>query len=114
MLSTIAEMNGRVPATLQFSRAPPTTEIRRPTDVTALLRSVVDDMADAGMPVAMEPARPIVHDCRPNALKRAIRNLLDNAVKYGKTARTTIHATPIAVEITIDDEGPGIPAQELP
>jgi signal transduction histidine kinase len=114
MLSTIAEMDAMVAATLQFARYETATEVRRPTDVTALLQSIVDDMADAGMPVTMEPARPIVHDCRPNGLKRAIRNLLDNAVKYGKAARTAICATPIAIEITIDDEGLGIPAQELP
>ena len=113
MLSTIAEMDAMVAATLQFARDETTTEVPRPTDVTALLQSIVDDMADAGMPVVMESASPIVNECRPNALKRAIRNLLDNAVKYGKAARTAIYTTPTAIEITIDDEGLGIPAQEL-
>ena len=71
-------------------------------------------MADAGLPVKMEPAEPIVYDCRPDALKRAIRNLLDNAVKYGKVASAAIQSTPKTIEIIIDDEGPGIPEQELP
>lgn len=114
MLSTIAEMDAMVAATLQFARDETTTEVRRPTDVTALLQSIVDDMGDAGMPVTMEPARPIVYDCRPDALKRAIRNLLDNAVKYGKGARTAICATSSGIEITIDDDGPGIAPQHLP
>jgi signal transduction histidine kinase len=115
MLSTIAEMDAMVAVTLQFARDETTSEVRRPTDVTALLQSLVDDMADAGMPVTMEQARPIVLDCRPNALKRAIRNLLDNAIKYGKAAHTAIHATSAAaIEITIDDEGPGIPTGQLP
>ena len=113
MLSTIAEMDAMIAATLQFARDETATEIPRPTDVTALLQSTVDDMADAGMPVAMEPAGPIVHECRPNALKRAIRNLLDNAVKYGKAARAAICTTSTAIEITIDDDGLGIPTQEL-
>jgi signal transduction histidine kinase len=113
MLSTIAEMDAMVAATLQFARDETTTEVPRPTDVTALLQSIVDDMADAGMPVAMESAQPIVHACRPNALKRAIRNLLDNAVNYGKAARAAIYTTPTAIEITIDDEGLGIPTQQL-
>jgi len=113
MLSTIAEMDAMVAATLQFARDETTTEIRRPTDITALLQSIVDDMADAGMLVTMGPARPMVYDCRPSALKRAIRNLLDNAVKYGKAAHTAICTTPTAIEITIDDEGFGIPAQQL-
>ena len=46
-------------------------------------------------------------------MKRAIRNLLDNAVKYGKAANVAIQTAPKTIEIVIDDEGPGIPEQEL-
>lgn len=113
MLATIAEMDSMIGATLQFARDEAATEILRPTDIAALVQSIVDDMADAGMPVKMEPAEPVVYDCRPDALKRAIRNLLDNAVKYGKAARAAIQTVPKAIEIVIDDEGPGIPEQEL-
>jgi signal transduction histidine kinase len=113
MLATIAEMDSMVAATLQFARDESTAEPRRRTDLTALLASVVDDMADAGLPVAMEPAQPIVQECQPAALKRALTNLLDNAVKHGKRASAAIRATPQAIEITIDDEGPGISEDEL-
>jgi signal transduction histidine kinase len=113
MLATIAEMDTMISETLQFARDEATTEIRRPTDIVALVQSIVDDMADAGMPVKMEPAKPVVYDCRPDSLKRAIRNLLDNAVKYGKAASVTVQATPTTIEIVIDDEGPGILEQEL-
>jgi signal transduction histidine kinase len=113
MLATIAEMDSMIGETLQFARDEAMTELRRPTDIAALIQSVVDDMADAGMPVKMQPAKPIVYDCRPDALKRAIRNLLDNAVKYGKAASVAIQTTPKTIEIIIDDEGPGIPEQEL-
>ena len=113
MLATIAEMDSMVGETLQFARDEATTEVRRPTDIAALVQSIVDDMADAGMPVKMEPAGPIVYGCRPDALKRAIRNLLDNAVKYGKAASVAIQTTPKTIDIIIDDDGPGIPEQEL-
>ena len=89
-------------------------EPRRRVDIAALLASVVDDMADAGMPVTMQPAPPLVHDCQPGAFKRAITNLLDNAVKYGKRAAAAITAAAKTIEITIDDDGPGIPDAELP
>jgi signal transduction histidine kinase len=102
-----------VGVTLQFARDETTTERRRSTDIAALVQSIVDDMADAGMPVKMEPVEPVVYNCRPDALKRAIRNLLDNAVKYGKSASVVIQTTPKAIEILIDDEGPGIPREEL-
>jgi signal transduction histidine kinase len=113
MLATIAEMDSMVGSTLQFARDEAVTEVQRSTDITALLQSIVDDMADAGLPVKMKPAEPVVHQCRPDILKRAIRNLLDNAVKYGKQASAAIRMTPKTIEIVIDDEGPGIPEQEL-
>jgi signal transduction histidine kinase len=113
MLATIAEMDSMVGATLQFAGDEAKSELRRSTDIAALVQSIVDDMADAGTPVKMEPVEAIVYDCQPDALKRAIRNLLDNAVKYGKAASVAIQTSPQAIEILIDDEGPGIPEQEL-
>jgi signal transduction histidine kinase len=113
MLATIADMDSMITATLQYVRDDARAEPSRRTDITALLASVVDDMADAGLAVVMEPAPPFVAQCQPAALKRALTNLLDNAVKYGKQARAAIRATAQAIEITIDDEGPGIAADEL-
>jgi len=113
MLATIAEMDAMIAATLQFARDEATGEPRRQTDIAALLASLIDDMADTGLPVAMQPAQPIICECQPGALKRALSNLLDNAVKYGKRAHAAIRSTSQGVEITIDDEGPGIPEDEL-
>lgn len=113
MLATIAEMDSMIGATLQFARDEATTELRRSTDLAALVQSTVDDMADAGMPVKMLASEPIVSECPPEALKRVVRNLLDNAVKYGKAASVSVRATPETIEITIEDEGPGIPEQYL-
>jgi signal transduction histidine kinase len=56
MLSTIAEMDDMVGAALQFAQDKTITEVRRPADVTALLQSIVDDVADAGLPVTIEPS----------------------------------------------------------
>jgi signal transduction histidine kinase len=113
MLATIAEMDSMIEATLKFARDEAISEPRRPTDLAALLQSIVDDMHDAGLSVTMAPAPPLTYDCRPNALKRALSNLIDNAVKYGKTAHAAIDATSDSIEIAIEDEGPGIPEAEL-
>ena len=113
MLASIAEMDSMIAATLEFARDDAMADSRRRTDLTALLASVVDDMADTGLPVAMEVAQPIVCECQPAALKRALTNLIDNAVKYGKRARATIGTAPQAVEIIIDDDGSGIAKDEL-
>jgi len=113
MLATIAEMDAMIAATLQFARDDAAGEPRRRTDIAALLTSLVDEMADTGLLVTMQPAQPIVGECQPGALKRALSNLIDNAVKYGKRARASIRPIPRGVEITIDDDGPGIPQDEL-
>lgn len=113
MLSVIAEMDTMVGAALDFARDESQTERVRAMDVTALVQSIADDMGDAGLPVEMEPSEPLVMECRPMALKRALTNLIDNAIKYGKTARVAINMTPTSVTITVDDEGLGIPETEL-
>ncbi len=113
MLGTIAEMDAMIAVTLQFARDQSAGEPRRPTDLAALLQSIVDDMRDAGFPVRLQPAEPIVHPCQPAALRRAIRNLLDNAVKYGKSGAVAMHLGSRDIEIVVDDEGPGIPHEEL-
>ena len=114
MLATLGAMDEMIGTTLAFARDEVRAEPRRRVDIAALLASVVDDMADAGLPVTMAPAPPLIHDCQPGALKRAITNLLDNAVKYGKHAEAAITTVAKAIEITIDDDGPGIPDAELP
>jgi len=114
MLATIGEMDEMIGTTLAFARDEVRAEPRRRVDIAALLASVADDMADAGLPVTIRPAPPLSYDCQPGALKRAITNLLDNAVKYGKRADASIAEVAKAVEITIDDDGSGIPEAELP
>jgi signal transduction histidine kinase len=113
MLATIAEMDDMIGATLAYARDETKAVPRRRIDLSALLASVVDDRADAGLPVAMEPSAPVILECQPAALKRVLANLLDNAVKYGERARAAIRTTSETVEITIDDAGPGLPEQEL-
>lgn len=113
MLSTIADLDAMVAATLEFASGGAKPAPRRLTDLTALLASITDDLADAGLPVSMDAAQPIIYECDPATLKRALTNLIDNAVKYGGSAVVAIHETPRAIEITIDDTGPGILEEEL-
>lgn len=119
MLATILEMEAMISATLDFAKGAAITEPRRPTDLGALLQAVIDDMADAGLPVTLvtapkpEQEQSLVVECRPAALKRVLVNVLDNAVKHGNAARAAIAIEPKALVITIDDDGPGIPDAEI-
>jgi signal transduction histidine kinase len=113
MLATIAEMDAMIGATLKYAREQAADEPRRATDVTALVQSVTDDMADAGLDVTMTPAQPVSIECQPAALKRALTNLIENAVKYGERARVSLSTSPQTIEIAVEDDGPGIPEDQL-
>jgi signal transduction histidine kinase len=113
MLATIADMDAMIGATLKYAREQAAGEPPRATDVTALVRSVVDDMADAGLDVTMTQAEPVCLVCQPAALRRALTNLIENAVKYGGRARVSLTIVPQSVAIAIEDDGPGIPEAEL-
>jgi len=113
MLASIADMEAMLAASLDFARDAGKAEPRRPTDLTALLASIIDDMADAGLAVTMAPAVPVVSIVQPAALKRALTNLIDNAIKYGKAAHVEIEKVEGRIAIAIDDEGPGIPEEAL-
>ncbi|MDA8252720.1 MAG: ATP-binding protein [Rhodospirillales bacterium] len=116
MLAAIASMNEMIEATLAFARDDAMVEPLRRIDLTALAAAVVADLADAGMAVAMAmaPAAPVAVACQPAALRRALVNLLDNAVKYGGSADVAVASDQHTVTVTIDDHGPGIPAALLP
>jgi signal transduction histidine kinase len=114
MLATLGEADAMVESSLAFARDQTAVEPARRTDVTALLASIADDMADAGLPVTMPPAAPLVLACQPGALRRALANLIDNAVKYGGNAAVAIAPGPSGgARITVEDSGPGIPPAEL-
>lgn len=113
MLATIEAMNEMIDGTLRFARDDTAAEPRRSVDLTALLAAIVADLADAGLKVTMNPAAPAVVTCRPAALRRALANLLDNAVKYAGSAEVAIATDEHSVTVTIDDNGPGIPEAEL-
>lgn len=75
-------------------------------------REICEDASDAGEPVTFSGPRGVTISCRPTALRRAISNLVDNAVKYGGSAAVTLSPETGRVVITVDDEGPGIAPSE--
>jgi signal transduction histidine kinase len=114
MLANIGDLDAMVDATLKFARDEATAEPWRRTDLAALVTSIVDDMADAGLKVTIGAAEPVILECQSGGLRRAVTNLLDNAVKYGGAAHVRILGSPTDVRIVVDDEGPGIPSAEIP
>ena len=83
-------------------------EIKRNVDLAALVDSVCADLDDIGEPVAWAQTTPAPIACRPNEIRRAVRNLVENAVAYGKKADVRLTRLPDHYEIVVEDEGPGI------
>jgi signal transduction histidine kinase len=84
-------------------------ETRRNVDLSALVESLCTDLDEMGEPVTWAAHAPAPISCRPNEIRRAVRNLVENAVAYGGEADVKIADTPGAYEIMVEDRGPGIP-----
>ncbi|MBV9541086.1 MAG: HAMP domain-containing protein [Alphaproteobacteria bacterium] len=87
-------------------------ETKRNIDLTALVESLCADLDDLGEPVTWHAHKPAPLACRPDEIRRAVRNLVENAVAYGHRAEVQIQETPAAYEIVVEDEGPGIPDED--
>jgi signal transduction histidine kinase len=87
-------------------------ETKRSVDLAALVDSLCADLDDLGEPVNWKPHPPAPVSCRPNEIRRAVRNLVENAVSYGKRASVQIAEKEHCYEVLVDDEGPGIPEPE--
>jgi len=107
------EMESMIHATLDFMRAGQNTEKERPVDMTALLESLQADAQITGAQIAIEGSAAKPYIGRPQALKRCLGNLLDNAVKYGNSAVMLVDDAADRLTIRIRDRGPGIPETEL-
>ena len=128
----VDELEAMVSATLAFGRDAKSTEPVAALDLAELLRTILDEAADA-WPDAAEKLRyagpaHLTVQARPLTLKRALANLVANAVNYGggallrltPPAPATSHgatshgaASRGALTIEVEDDGPGIPPQEL-
>lgn len=83
------------------------------TDVAALAMTLVDGAADAGKAIEYQGPDSLHLRVRPLSIKRALGNLIDNAIHYGDRATVTLSSDREGVHLAVEDEGPGIPAGEL-
>jgi signal transduction histidine kinase len=113
MQHLIDEMHHLTEGTLALAKDESFTEKSDKVDISSLIEGICDDLTDAGIDATAEVARGVTLICRPYSLRRAIRNVAENGVKYGKRAKIYLSETDTAVRIIVDDEGPGIPADKI-
>ncbi|WP_084864017.1 ATP-binding protein [Salibaculum halophilum] len=106
----VADMERLLEAFLDYARGAAEDE-RAPVDPVALARKVIADAARMGQAVeqgAMVGEGASVQ-LRPMALRRALENLIGNALRFGDRARLGVQVSPRAVRFSLEDDGPGIP-----
>lgn len=113
MLRDLDEMQHMLSGSLDFLRGNAADEPSSPIDMVALLESLVDDQIEMGHEVSLTAPASLRFTGRPQALRRAIGNLIDNALKYGKRATVELKAEDDSLRIVVEDEGSGLPEEEL-
>jgi signal transduction histidine kinase len=113
MLADLAEMEAMVASSLEFARDAASQEAALDLDLAALLQNLAEEHQEAGKAVEFQASASAPFMGRALLLKRGIGNLIENAVKYGKTARIELTSHHADYEIRIEDDGPGIPETEL-
>lgn len=114
IIETLDEMEQMVEAAMAFAREETANEETRKIDVTALVESAVEDLAETGRPISFvgeAPAR--VYPCRPLSVKRAFGNLISNALNFADHVEVAVRdADDGGLWIEIADDGPGIPVEK--
>ncbi|MCR5869662.1 MULTISPECIES: sensor histidine kinase [unclassified Sphingomonas] len=113
MADTIDEMNRTLDDILSLARLGRPSEPPTETDLSALIDAVVDDFRDLGAPVEYEDGHRLIRRIRPSLMRRAVRNLIENAVKYGGGAEVKLIQDASGVRIEVGDRGPGIPEEQI-
>lgn len=113
LIATLDEMKAMTESALAFAREEANVEATRTIDMDALVESLCEDLADIGWNVVFVDGERIPWRCRPDALRRALRNLIENAVRYGEQARVRLTAGADALDILVEDDGPGIPDDQI-
>jgi len=113
LVATVEEMAATLEDILTLARTGRAREPVRPVDLAALADAVVEEFRELGSDASFEPSGRAVLAVQPNLLRRALRNLIHNAVAYGGGAKVRVEERGGEIEIRVEDDGPGIPEDRL-
>ena len=121
MAATIEDIVRSLDDILSLARVGRPSDPLESTELSALVASVVEEFEDMGEAVELGETERIAMPLRTTWLRRALRNLISNAVRYGGVARVSLgregappgHSGPAWAAIRIEDDGPGIIEGEI-
>lgn len=109
----LAEMEGMVDATLSFMKGGVDEALTGDIDLDAMLGEMVADLREHGKAVTLAGSANGTTTGFPKGLRRCIGNLVENALRYAGSAEIVVSGSPAQIAITVQDRGPGIPADQL-
>lgn len=113
MAADLDSMAAMIDATLDYLRGLQESEAVRKIDINALLQTLAADAAVLGKAISVGGAAQTPYSGRLSALRRALQNLIDNAIKYGHGAAIRIEDDAAVLRLIVEDDGPGIAPNEL-
>ena len=113
MIASIEEMAAMLTDILALARSGAGTEGREPVALRGLVEELAADYRERGKDVTVAVAVDAAVMARPLLLRRALRNLIDNAAAYGVRARLSVERAPGEVRIIVSDDGPGLTNEQI-
>jgi two-component system OmpR family sensor kinase len=113
MVADVEEMDALIAQAMAFVRGETQADRHEPLDLDALARHCATGFSETGAAVTFEGGRTLQVEGDPAALRRAIANLIENAVKFADAARVRTFVLDDQAVISVEDDGPGLPEDEL-
>lgn len=114
LLASVDEMERLTEQALALARAGASEEARSQVDLSEIARTLCGELQDMGINAKADAPTPVTAECRPSEVARALRNLAENAAKYGGGGVMRAYrsgAGEAVVEVV--DDGPGVAPDQL-
>jgi signal transduction histidine kinase len=114
LLGPLEEMEQLTEQALSLARAGASEEARVNVDLAEIAATLCGELQDIGVNVRAETTQPVFAECRPSEIARALRNLGENASKYGGGGVMKVYRNDAGEAVVeVSDEGPGVPPDQL-
>ena len=113
MIAGIEDIDHTLDDILSLARVGRSSEESDPVDIRSLIETIVDEFTDLGHNVRYQRGEKQIAAVRETLVRRALRNLIGNAILYGKTADISVEKSGDKLMIYVDDDGPGIPEKTI-
>lgn len=113
LLASVEEMERLTEQALSLARAGASEEARTSVDLAEIARTLCGELQDMGINASADATQAVMCECRPSEIARAMRNLAENAAKYGGGGMMRVYRNETEVVVEVTDEGPGVPSELL-